>query len=109
MFGLTPFAPLGWIGTFMSVLLQPAPLWKPASPKRFAWLIGLTLATSCFILVQFQDELGDAYKPSVAAIALTCNFATWLEGNAGFCVGCFLYNNVFVKYFQYEECNECKL
>lgn len=109
IFGLTPFAPLGWIGTLMAVVLQPAPLWKPAKPKRFAWLMGLSLAVSCFILVQFREELGSAYKPAVATIALTCNTATWLEGNAGFCVGCFLYNNLFVKYFKYEECNECKL
>ena len=109
IFGLTPFSPGGIIGTLLAILLQPAPLWKPAKPKRFAWLIGLTLALSCFILVQYRTSLGSAYKPAVAAIALTCNLATWLEGNAGFCVGCFLYNNVLVKMFAYEECKECKL
>eukprot|EP00977_Amphora_coffeiformis_P011699 scaffold2829_cov147-Amphora_coffeaeformis.AAC.7 len=109
IFGLTPLSPLGWLGTLMAVVVQPAPLWKPARPKRFAWLIGLTLATTCFILVQYRKELGDSYKPSVAAIALICNTATWLEGNAGFCVGCFLYNNVLVKYGGQQECSECKL
>ena len=109
IFGLTPFSPLGIIGTILAILLQPAPLWKPAKPKRFAWLIGLTLATTCFVLVQYRVELGSAYRPSVTAIALTCNLATWLEGNAGFCVGCFLYNNVLVKYMGKQECSECKL
>lgn len=109
IFGLTPFAPLGWIGTLMAIVLQPAPLWKPARPKRFAWLIGLSLAVTCYTLVQFKEELGDAYKPAVAGVALTCNVATWLEGNAGFCVGCFIYNNILVKFFKYEECKECKL
>lgn len=109
IFGLTPFAPLGWIGTFLAVVLQPTPLWKPANPKRFAWLIGLILSTTCFTLVQVRADLGSAYKPAVTAVALTCSVATWLEGNAGFCVGCFLYNNVFVKYFNYDECKECKL
>jgi hypothetical protein len=61
------------------------------------------------MLVQFRHELGDAYKPAVTAVALTCNLATWLEGNAGFCIGCFIYNNVMVHFFSYEECNECKL
>ncbi|KAG7342618.1 protein of unknown function DUF4392 containing protein [Nitzschia inconspicua] len=107
--GLTPFAPLGWIATLMAIILQPAPLWKPANPKRFAWLIGLTLALTCFIMVQFRAEMGSAYKPAVAAVAFTCNVATWLEGNAGFCVGCFIYNKVLVPYFGREECNECKL
>lgn len=109
LFGLTPLSPLGVIATLMSVVLQPAPLWKPANPKRFAWLIGLSLATTCFILVQFRKDLGDAYRPAVATVALTCNLATWLEGNAGFCVGCFLYNNVLVPYTGKEECSECKL
>ena len=109
IFGLTPFSPLGWIGTLLAVLVQPAPLWKPARPKRFAWLIGLILGTTCFILVQFRVELGSAYRPAVTAVALTCNLATWLEGNGGFCVGCFLYNNVLVPYMGHEECSECKL
>lgn len=109
IFGLTPLSPLGIIGTLMSIALQPAPLWKPAKPKRFAWGIGLTLGTTCFILVQYRKEIGDHYKASVATVALTCNLATWLEGNAGFCVGCFLYNNFLVKYMGKEECSECKI
>jgi hypothetical protein len=110
LFGLTPFAPLGIIATVIAILLQPSPLWKPAPPKRFAWAIGLCLALSCFILVQFKDDIGEAaFKPAVATIALICNFFTWLESAAGFCVGCFVYNNVLVRYFGKEECKECKL
>jgi len=109
IFGMTPLSPLGWIGTLLACVVQPAPLWKPARPKRFAWAIGLTLATTCFILVQYRVELGDHYRPSVTAIALICNLATWLEGNAGFCVGCFIYNNVLVPYTGQAECSECKL
>jgi thiol-disulfide isomerase/thioredoxin len=109
VFGLTPFAPFGWLGALLAIALHPSPLWKPANPKRFAWLIGLALAFSCFLLVQFRVEIGDAYKPAVAAVALTCSVATWLEGNAGFCVGCFIYNTVLVKFFAYEECHDCKL
>lgn len=33
IFGLTSFATLGWIGTIMSIILQPKPLWNPANPK----------------------------------------------------------------------------
>ncbi|KAK1740279.1 DUF4395 domain-containing protein [Skeletonema marinoi] len=110
LFGLTPFAPLGIIATLVAVVLQPSPLWKPANPKRFAWGVGLMLALSCFIIVQFKDEISEKdFKAAVAAIALTCNLFTWLESAAGFCVGCFVYNNVFVKYLGKEECKECKL
>ena len=58
-FGLTPFAPLGVIATLVAIVLQPSPLWKPANPKRFAWFVGMLLALTCFILVQFKEELGE--------------------------------------------------
>ena len=70
----------------------------------------MLLALTCFILVQKKDEIDEsAFRASVAAVALTCNLFTWLESAAGFCVGCFVYNNVLVKYFGKEECKECKL
>eukprot|EP00984_Skeletonema_dohrnii_P027362 scaffold16889_cov310-Skeletonema_dohrnii-CCMP3373.AAC.1 len=107
LFGLTPFAPLGTIATLMAVVFQPSPLWKPAAPKRFAWGVGLTLAISCFVIIQFKDEISEKYfNAALAAIALTCNLFTWLESAAGFCVGCFVYDNVFVKYLGKEECKE---
>ena len=109
IFGLTPLSPLGIAASLVAVVLQPAPLWKPAKPKRFAWLIGLMLGTTCFTLVQFREDLGDAYRPAVTAVAITCNLATFLEGNAGFCVGCAIYNNIIVPFGGGEECNECKL
>ena len=68
------------------------------------------LASTCFIIVQLKDKISeDAFRATVAAIALTCNLFTWLESAAGFCVGCFVYNIVLVKYFGKEECKECKL
>jgi Domain of unknown function (DUF4395) len=74
IFGLTPFSPFGWVGTLLAVLVQPAPLWKPARPKRFAWLIGLMLATTCFILVQFRTDLGDSYRPAVTGTCWLVQF-----------------------------------
>lgn len=68
------------------------------------------LALTCFILVQRKGDMDqNVFKSSVATIALICNIFTWMESAAGFCVGCFLYNNVLVKYFGKEECKECKL
>jgi hypothetical protein len=36
IFGLTPFAPVGELGSVLAIWLNPEPLWKPAKPKRFA-------------------------------------------------------------------------
>jgi hypothetical protein len=48
IFGLTPLAPVGFIATLLAILLHPEPYWKTAKPKRFAWLVGLTLSVLCF-------------------------------------------------------------
>jgi len=109
IFGLTPLAPVGFVGTLLAILLHPEPFWKPAKPKRFAWLVGLTLAVLCFTFFSIRDQLGDAYKPLVALVVFTCNFFTWLESSCGFCVGCFVYNTFLTKWLGLEECSECKL
>jgi hypothetical protein len=90
--GMTPISPFGILGTMMAIIFHPEPHWKPAKPKvryplhrpqiifffngrwfsltftfsrsqRFAWGIGLVLSYTCFMLVQFRDEIGpDVYK-----------------------------------------------
>ncbi|CAB9514320.1 nucleoredoxin-like [Seminavis robusta] len=108
-FGMTPLAPIGTIGTLLAILLTPAPHWKPARPKRFAWAIGLTLATLCFTFFSLREELGSSYRYLIAGVVLTCNVATWLESSAGFCLGCFVYNNYLVPWLELEQCQECQL
>eukprot|EP00538_Stauroneis_constricta_P006829 CAMPEP_0119565700 /NCGR_PEP_ID=MMETSP1352-20130426/30915_1 /TAXON_ID=265584 /ORGANISM="Stauroneis constricta, Strain CCMP1120" /LENGTH=435 /DNA_ID=CAMNT_0007614681 /DNA_START=113 /DNA_END=1420 /DNA_ORIENTATION=+ len=109
--GLTPVSPIGVLGTLLSIALHPeGPYWKPAKPKRFAWFIGLTLACTCLTLFVLRKDIGEPYyKPLIACVVLTCNVATWLESSVGFCLGCFIYNNYLVKWFELEECEECKL
>lgn len=111
LFGLTPLAPFGTVGVLGSMLLHPQPLWKPAQPKRFAWAIGLTLATLCFTFVMIgKDQLGATkYTWLVGSTVVTCNLFTWLESSCGFCFGCFVWNNYLTKWFKLEECAECKI
>lgn len=109
-FGLTPLAPIGVLSTVMASVLQPYPHWKPAPPKKFAWYVGLFLATSCLTIFLLRDEIDpDWYTPLIGLVALTCQLATWLESSAGFCLGCFVYNTYLVPYWGMEECHECKL
>ena len=111
IFGLTPLAPIGTIGVLGSIMLHPHPIWKPANPKRFAWAIGLTLATLCFTFVMIgPQQLGATkYTWLVGGTVVTCNLFTWLEGSCGFCFGCFVWNNWITKWFKLEECAECKI
>mmetsp|Transcript_20962 Transcript_20962/g.34643 ORF Transcript_20962/g.34643 Transcript_20962/m.34643 type:complete len:436 (-) Transcript_20962:77-1384(-) len=108
IFGLVPLAPLGTIATLMSIVLHPDPVWKPAKPMRFAWAIGLFLATSCYLTYLFRDTLGPVYPYVLSSIIFMCNFFTWLESAAGFCFGCFVFNNIMVPLFGFKECHACK-
>lgn len=108
-FGLTPIAPVGFLGSLLAIALYDKPHWKPARPKRFAWAIGLFLATSCLTFFLFRKDLGEAYIPLVGLSVLSCNLATWLESACGFCLGCFIYNTYLTKWFHLEECQECKI
>lgn len=108
--GLSPFAPIGVLSTIMSYYLAPTPHWKPAEPKRFAWLIGFILVSMCFIVYMARREIGIEHaRPWLATTIILCNVATWFESSAGFCFGCFIYNNYLTKLFDLEECQECKL
>jgi len=108
--GLTPVAPLGTFATVIASVLHPEPYWKPAKPKRFAWLIGLMLATACLTLFLYRKDMDpNTYRPAIGFVVAFCNLATWLEGSAGFCIGCFIYNTFLVPAMHLEECSECKL
>jgi thiol-disulfide isomerase/thioredoxin len=107
--GLTPIAPIGTLGTILAIILHRDPFWKPAKPKRFAWLVGLVLAVLCFTFFSKHEELDEYYKPLVTTVVFMCNIFTWLESSCGFCVGCFVYNNFLSKWFGWHECSECKL
>jgi hypothetical protein len=109
--GMTPVAPLATLATLIAMVLQPTPLWKPANPKRFAWAVGLTLATSCFLVFQYRNTFATdtQYRITISIFIAMCNFFTWLESSAGFCVGCFIYNRYLTKWFGLQECSDCKL
>jgi len=93
--GLTPAAPAGVIGTFMTMKLPP--VWKPNKPKRFAWVLGGTLGVLCLLF-----RLLEADVSWIIAVLGTCFILTWLEAVLGFCVGCWMYSLFF-------KCEVCQL
>jgi hypothetical protein len=103
LFGLTPIAPVGNLGSVLAVMIHSEPRWTPARPKRFAWVLGFGLSTLCFVFWQ----LGPQFKPGVLTTLLMCNALTWLESANGFCMGCFIFNYAIVPMFGYKTCVEC--
>ncbi|MCB9809611.1 DUF4395 domain-containing protein [Candidatus Peribacteria bacterium] len=61
-----------------------------AVQKRFAWGMGLLMASAMLVVGVWLEIRGIAPM----AICLTCLFFMWLESAAGVCVGCKIYNGL---------------
>ncbi len=62
------------------------PDWASARPKRFAWTLGLLMATSMAVMMQ-----AGVRGALPMAICLVCITLMWLESALGLCVGCELH------------------
>lgn len=100
-FGLTPLSPFGVLGTILTMHLKP--VWKPAEPKRFAWVLGAIMVSSCITLGVTRTRIG------VIVSASACILLTWLEAVLGFCLGCWMWNNYVAKALGKELCEECTM
>lgn len=99
--GLTPFSPYGVAGTLLTMHLKP--IWKPAEPKRFAWILGALMVAACVSLGSQSVKVG------VIAVACSCIVLTWLEAVLGFCLGCWLWNNYVASALGMDACQECAM
>ncbi len=91
----TVFAPkwsiFGLLGDFITKHQRPE--YVGAIQKRFAWALGLAMATAMLIFAVFLEIRG--WAPF--AICVTCLFFMWLETSCGICVGCKIYNWLLQK------------
>ncbi len=95
--------PLFWLDFFLKAVFAPKysvigffgrmlvkkqkPEWVGAIQKRFAWGIGLFMAT-LMIIGTLMLGLRGSYPLTICGICLTF---MWLETSAGICVGCKIY------------------
>ncbi len=93
--GLTPFSPTGILGTALTMGIRP--VWKPTRPKRFAWLLGASLAATCLVM-----RLLGASPVAMAAVVGVCFVLTWSEATLGFCVGCYIHKLIW-------GCQDCEI
>ena len=122
MFVITArFSPTVLIASFLAK--SHAPVWKPLTPKRFAWSIGATFISVC--LVFFNPEVfagwvnwvahGEVlptttnYMPKWIPLVLVwvCVGFMWLETVLGFCVGCKVHSLLVKLGWMKEECVAC--
>ena len=99
------------------------PVWKPLTPKRFAWSIGASFITVC--LVFFNPDVFAGWLNALAGremLPTTENFMPtwiplvlvwvcfgfmWLETVIGFCVGCKVHSLLVKLWVMQEECAAC--
>jgi nucleoredoxin len=103
LIGFTPFAPLGVIASILIWAIHPVPHWKAGGPKRWAWGLGLAVATLFFI----------AFLTGVTALQYVTLvmffFCTWMETAMAFCCVCFIHDQITTKLLGWSECKECKM
>jgi hypothetical protein len=115
------FSPTIQIASYLA--RHKPPVWKPIAPKRFAWGLGITLASFCLIFFNpdlfattlngvFGSELLPTtynYIPYQIPIALLylCLAMMWLEVVLGFCLGCKIHSLLVWLRIINEPCYTC--
>ena len=79
------YAPFSLLGSW--VVSNQAPDYVWAVQKRFAWGIGLAMATTMIVLTVWFGVTW--WRPF--AICMTCLFFMWMESTLGICVWCKIY------------------
>jgi hypothetical protein len=79
------------------IVRNQVPEYVGARQKKFAWVIGLGLATIMFILLVVVNS----FSPITGIICLTCLIFLFFESAFGICLGCKFYPMFFKDKVQY--------
>lgn len=97
------YAPFLIIGRFM--VRKQTPLYVGAPQKKFAWIIGLVLSASMFVLLSVMNT----YSPITGFICMVCLFFLFFEVAFNICIGCKLYGLFNKDKAQYCPGEICEL
>ncbi len=73
------------------IVASQTPEYVAAKPKRLAWLIGIALSATMFVLMVVMNT----YSPITGVICLVCLTFLFFESVFGICLGCKLYRLVY--------------
>jgi len=79
------------------VVRNQVPEYVRAAQKKFAWIIGVALALTMFILLVVVNS----YSPITGIICLICLIFLFFESAFGICLGCKFYSMVYKEKAQY--------
>jgi hypothetical protein len=79
------------------IVRNQVPEYVGAKQKKFAWIIGVVLASTMFILMVIVNS----YSPITGLICLVCLIFLFFETAFGICLGCKFYSLVYKEKAQY--------
>jgi hypothetical protein len=79
------------------IVRNQVPEYVGAQQKKFAWMVGVVLAATMFILL----VLVNSYSPITGIICLICLIFLFFESAFGICLGCKFYSMVYKEKAQY--------
>jgi hypothetical protein len=97
------FAPSLIIGRM--IVRNQTPEYVGAKQKLFAWIIGIILAGTMFILLVVVNS----YSPITGIICLICLIFLFFESAFGICLGCKFYSLIYKEKAQYCPGEVCEV
>ena len=97
------FSPTLIIGRL--IVRNQTPEYVGAKQKKFAWIIGVILALTMFILLVVVNS----YSPITGIICLICLIFLFCESAFGICIGCKFYSWIYKEKAQYCPGEVCEL
>jgi len=79
------------------IVFNQTPEYVGAKQKKFAWIIGIALASIMFIHLNVMN----AYSPITGIICMICLIFLFFEAVFGICLGCKFYSLVYKEKAQY--------
>ena len=97
------FAPSLIIGRL--IVRNQTPEYVGAKQKLFAWVIGIILALTMFVLLVVVNS----YSPITGIICLICLIFLFFESAFGICLGCKVYSLIYKEKAQYCPGEVCEV
>jgi len=97
------FSPTLIIGRL--IVHNQTPEYVGAKQKKFAWIVGIILAVTMFILLVVVNS----YSPITGIICMICLIFLFFESAFGICLGCKFYSWVYKEKAQYCPGEVCEL
>lgn len=97
------YSPVLILGRF--IVRNQVPEYVGAVQKKFAWVIGITLGLTMFILIVLMNT----FSVITGLICLICLIFLFFESAFGICLGCKLYSWIYKEKAQYCPGEVCEI